>query len=78
MSEVEESIRKLETLRENHSREALRASSGDMFSYGRACGIYQGLGLAIEAIKSTLDESDEKPVKHSKNSRSSNEPVIRR
>ena len=78
MSEVEVSIRKLETLLGNHSKEALRASTGSEFSYGRACGIYQGLDLALRVLRESLDESDLDSNKPGKKRRSANEPVIHR
>jgi hypothetical protein len=78
MSEVEKSIRELEALRDQHSRDALRASTGNEFDYGRVCGIHQGLGMAIEAIKKTLEDSDARPSTLEKNLRGSNGSVITR
>lgn len=78
MSEVEKSIRELEALRDQHSREALRASSGREFEYGRVCGIFQGLGMAIEAIKKTLESSDARPSTLEKNLRGQHGSVITR
>jgi hypothetical protein len=45
---------------EQHVKGALSKSEGTEFSFGKACGIYQGLETAFNIVRDVLSQ-DEKP-----------------
>lgn len=77
MSQAESFIKAIQTIRDNHTREALQASSGTEFDYGRVCGIHQGLEMALRAVEKTLDATDSRTSSFEKNLRGKHDPIIR-
>lgn len=55
-----EIIIRLEAVRSKYATQALEKPSGhESFDYGRACGIYSGLTLAVETINTVIEERDD-------------------
>lgn len=46
---------------EQHAKTVLNGSEGTEFLFGRACGIHQGLGRALQAVRDVI-EADERPL----------------
>ena len=53
-------IAKIEALRGQYAHSALSQPGGhESFDYGRACGIYAGLTLAVETINTVIEDRDD-------------------
>jgi hypothetical protein len=59
-TQVERILDALITTMDQHVKVALGKSDGSEFSYGKACGFYQGLETAINTVKDVIGQ-DERP-----------------
>jgi hypothetical protein len=61
-TQVERIIDALTTAIQQHVIGALSKSEGSEFSFGKACGFYQGLETALNTVKEVL-AADDRPIR---------------
>jgi|HubBroStandDraft_3_1064219.scaffolds.fasta_scaffold02602_1 hypothetical protein len=60
-TQVERIIDALTLSMEQHVKGALSKSEGTEFSFGKACGFYQGLETALNTVKDVIAQDERRP-----------------
>jgi len=61
-TQVERIVEALTTTMDDHLKGALNRQEGTEFAFGRACGIYHGLTIALETVREIIAQ-DERPIR---------------